>query len=189
MTIALGLLAAAPVTAHELAETSATLIVRDGGHVELRLHIPWSDVLRSRWMPGVPMEEFLVRVTSQPEADFKRDLLRVEADVERDARVVGDGGAPSPLGRWQWPASSAVQGALKRELMSRLVDRDRFEHASRLPVSAEVTLARGPATVSLRLPGVLGPALLTVYRPAEQWLSPGQWSTPVPVAAPVPASH
>lgn len=187
LALGLCLLAMEPLWAHDLAETSATLIVRDGGHVELRLQVPWADVLRSRWMPGVPLREFLVRVASQGSREFARDLLQVEGEIERETRVAGEGGSAVHFVRWQWPSPSMVQEALRRELMSRLADGDRFEHASRLPASAEATLpGRSAASVRVRLPQVLGPALLTVSRPTEQWLGAGQWSTPVALRPPSP---
>ena len=169
------------VEAHELSETSATLVLRDGGHVELRLQVPWAQVLREQWVPGVTMEEFLVRVGNQRPAEFARELTQVENGIERSTRFVIDGGAPAALSNWQWPAAAVVQEALRRELMSRLADGDRFEHASRLPALAEQTVGREPASVRFQLPVALGPALLTVYRPTEQWLKPGEVSAPISV--------
>lgn len=170
-----------PPNRHDLAETGATVVVRDGGHIELRLQVPWADVLHGVWIPAVPLEEFLVRATSRPVAEFARELAKVESDVERGARLVPDGGATARFTRWQWPRANEVQEALRRELMSRLADKANFEHASRLPASAELAVGRELTSVQLQLPVVLGPALLTVYRPAEQWLAPGALSPPMGV--------
>ena len=164
--------------AHELAETSATLVVRDGGHLDLRLQVPWADVLRAQWMPRVSAQQFLAQVVNQPNAEFARSLARVQTALERAARVKADADAPVAFARWQWPTAVEVQEALRKELMSRLADRDRFEHLSRLAATADVVLARNPATVRVQLPAVLGPTLVTIYQPMEQWVKAGDMSAP-----------
>ena len=175
------LLVATPVMAHDLADASATLIVRDGGHLQLRLQVPWADVLRAQWMPKASTPEFLAKVVSMPRAEFARDLIRVQAVFERDARVVADHGRPLVFARWRWPSATEVQEALRRELMSRLADGDRFEHFSRLSATSDLALGRSPVAVRLGLPAALGNALVTVYRPAEQWVKAGAWSASVVV--------
>ena len=167
-----------PASAHELAETSATLVVRDGGHLDLRLQVPWADVLRAQWMPQASPQLFLAQVVNQPSADFARNLTRVHAALERGARVVADADAPVAFARWQWPAAVEVQQALRRELMSRLADGARFEHFSRLAATADVVLARSPATVRVQLSAALGPTLVTIYHPQEQWVKAGEMSAP-----------
>ena len=167
-----------PASAHELAGTSATLVVRDGGHLDLRLQVPWADVLRAQWMPKASPQLFLAQVVNQPSADFARNLTRVHAALERGARVVADADAPVAFARWQWPTAVEVQEALRRELMSRLADGARFEHVSRLAVTSDVVLARSPATVRLQLPPALGPTLVTIYHPQEQWVKAGELSAP-----------
>ena len=80
--------------------------------------------------------------------------------------------------RWQWPTAVEVQEALRRELMSRLADGERFEHLSRLAATSDVVLARSPATVRVQLPPALGPTLVTIYHPQEQWVKAGELSAP-----------
>lgn len=168
--------------AHDLAETSATLIVRDGGHLELRLQVPWAEVLRDRWMHGTAMPDFLARVTSRPAAEFARDVAVVMRGIEQGVRLRSDRGRVVSFVRWQWPTGSEIQAALRKELMSRLALGNRFEHASRLGGAAEVRLGPAPEAVQLELPPWLGPALLTVSRPAEEWLRPGQPSGPIRIS-------
>ena len=180
--IAVALLMASPLSAHELADASATVVVRDGGHVQLRLQIPWADVLHATWMPKRSMQEFLVVVTNQPRADFARQLDAVQRSIERGTRLVADAGAPVTFTHWQGATAAEVQEALKRELMSRLADGDRFQHASRLAATSEIALGHEIATVRVQLPPTLGAALVTVYRPEERWVKPGELSAPVTVA-------
>ena len=108
------LLAATPISAHELSEASATLVVRDGGYVQLRLQIPWADVLHTAWMPGRPMQEFLVVATSKSRADFAKQFATVEQTIQRGTRLVADASAPVAFGRWQGATADEVYDALKR---------------------------------------------------------------------------
>lgn len=166
-------------TFHELKQTSATVVVREGGHVEVRLQVPWADVLHDAWMPQRTMEEFLMQVTAQRADSFARHLGAVQAQISRGVRVLPDGGEARGFSRWQWPRPRDVQEALRRELMSRMAEPGNFEHASRLLATAELSLGGEPLNIRLRIPAVLGPVLLTVYRPSEQWLAPGALSAPV----------
>lgn len=172
-------IAAGTARRHELAEASATVVVRDGGHVELRLQVPWADVLRRAWQPRAELVPFLGEVVALPPATLARRLAAVQRALAAEARVAGDDPAGAPLGRWQWPSPEVLRTALQRELMSRLADGAAFEHASRLAATAEGKLARSPRSVRLRLPMLLGPVLVTVLQPREQWVPPGGWSAPV----------
>ena len=182
VSVATALLVASPIAAHELSDASATLVVRDGGYVQLRLQIPWAEVLHAAWMPGRPMQEFLVVATSRSRADFAKQFATIEQSIHRGTQLVADASAPVAFTRWQGATADEVQDALKRELMSRLADGVRFEHLSRLAVTAEVTTGRDIAAVRLKLPASFGPALLTVYRPEERWVKSGELSAPVNVA-------
>lgn len=169
------------VNAHELAEASATLVVRDGGQVELRLQIPWSDVLHRRIAPGASMTELLVRMTSQPSTSFAKQLESIEEAMVRDTRLLGDDGRASEFSRWHWPRAAEVQDSLRRELMSRLAEGVNFLHASRMGATADVVVRRDRTSVRLVLAPVLGPALLTVVHPREEWVRAGKPSAPVVV--------
>lgn len=169
----------AAATAHELDEAGATITIREGGHLELRLHVPWAQVLQRRLMPRATVEAFLAQAASQPAEAFAREVRAVEAMVERECVLKVAGRGDQPFARWTWPTPAEVQAALRRELMSRAVDGASFEHASRMPATAEVRLGRLPAGARVRFPEVMGPVLLTVATPRTGWVSPGQWSSPV----------
>ena len=115
-------------------------------------------------------------------ASLEKRHATVEQSIQLGTRLVADASAPVAFTRWQWATADEVQDALKRELMSRLADGVRFEHLSRLAVTAEVTTGRDIAAVRLKLPASFGPALLTVYRPEERWVKSGELSSPVNVA-------
>ena len=170
--------------AHELPGTSATLVVRDGGFVQLKLQLPWSDVLHRVWMPDAQMAAFLGAVVNQSPTAFAASLAKVQAALAREVRVSGNDGAPMVLTRWVWPSAIEVQTALRTELMARLATPTADHHGERFTANAEVRLGTELTTVQLQTSASLGPTLLIVYRPIEQWLGVGARSAPAPVRRP-----
>lgn len=169
---------------HELTAASVTLVVRDGGHVEVRLQVPWAEVLRRAWRPDADRAAFLGEVAAMPAAEFAGRVAVVERALAQEARIAGDEATGVAPTGWRWPAPEALREALKRELMSRLALGADFEHASRLPATADARLARSPRAVRVRLSPLLGPTLVTVVQPREQWVAPGAWSAPTVVRTP-----
>ncbi len=170
---------------HELEEASVALVVRADGLVALRLQLPWAEVLRRRLAPGQEMTALLTQLVNQPPTAFARVVGQVEAQLERELRLLESGaGAPvagRPFARWQWPSAAAVQRALREELMSRLAEGPAFRHFSRLPANAELQAARGRSTARLTTPLLLGPVLLTITHPMERFLPAGAVSSTFPL--------
>lgn len=184
MSFAALLLTPHEAATHELNEASATLIVRSGGHLELRLQVPWAEVLRQRWMPRVAPHDALVRIAAMRMPEFARQLALVEREIERGLLLISGPRVGTPFTTWQWPPPESVHAALKTELMSRLAVGPEFEHASRLPAAAEAVVGENTAEVRVTAPPVLGPTLFTAYRPVEQWLPAGGTSSAVQVRRP-----
>jgi hypothetical protein len=172
------------VRAHDLPGASATLVVRDGGFVELRLQLPWSELLQRQWMPRATPEQFLTVMVNQPPAAFAKRVLTVQAVLARELRVIANGTRTQPFTRWRWPSPAEVQNAMRTELMARLAMPGADHHAERMLVQAEVRLGSGLSAVQLQTAALLGPTLLTTYRPSEQWVGVGARSAPVPVGRP-----
>ncbi|MFO0093266.1 MAG: hypothetical protein ACK54K_03070 [Gemmatimonadaceae bacterium] len=171
----------ATARAHDLAEASAALVVRDGGHLELRLQVPWAALLQADRMPGRPLPEFLMYVSAMSPSTFDGHDRRLVAQLERAFHLTRPAAAPVTFQRWVWPRSAAVQQAVQRELMSRLADGANAEHAARLPATAEAVVGGGVASVALEVPALLTPLLLTVTRPQAQWVRAGQPAVVVPL--------
>ncbi|MFN8860006.1 MAG: hypothetical protein ACK5XT_14225 [Gemmatimonas sp.] len=171
----------ATARAHDLAEASAALVVRDGGHLELRLQVPWAALLQADRMPGRPLPEFLMYVSAMSPSTFDGHYRRLVAQLERAFHLTRPAAAPVTFQRWVWPRSAAVQQAVQRELMSRLADGANAEHAARLPATAEAVVGGGVASVALEVPALLTPLLLTVTRPQAQWVRAGQPAVVVPL--------
>ncbi len=167
--------------AHELAEPSITLTVRDGGFVGVRLQVPWSSVLRQREGPRPNATPVLGTLASLPAAAFAQRLQDAQREIERTLLVRADGAPPRALMRYVWPAAAEVQQALRTELMARLAAPDGSGHATRFSVTAEVRLPPAFRTVQVQPPAVFGATLVTVQRPMEQMVRGGAMSAPMVV--------
>ena len=162
------------------------LTIRSGGHVALRLQVPWADLLRTTVAPGRPMVELLGQLASEPAATFARRYSALTARLASGTRLLSSSGTVFAFARWQWPQAATVQQALRDELMSRMVDGAAFRHASRLAVEAEATVPAPIPTVRLGLPEQLGPALVTVVRPEAQWVGRGGLTTAIDLRSATP---
>lgn len=157
------------------------MVVRDGGFVELRLLVPWSEVLRAQWMPRATPEIFLGTAVNQPAAAFARAFAQLTAQVERELHLVTNGTRAVPFSRWHWPSAADVQTALRTELMARLAAPSADHHGERLMATADVKGDAALASVQLQTARVLGPVLVTAYRPVEQLVGVGARSAPMAV--------
>ncbi len=168
--------------AHEMAEASATLAVRDGGHVELRLLVPWAELLRARLLPGRPTPEFLARIAQLPPREFDAAVADIRLDVERGTRLLAASGQRIAFRTWRWPRADEVRAALRVELMARLAGDEASPHPSRLLTTADAVMGAVPEA-RITFPSALGPVLLVVTHPAEQWVAPGRVSGPIGLAS------
>lgn len=171
------LLSVAP-HAHDLAQGSAVVTVRDGGLVDIRISVPYDEALHAATMPRQPQGVFLAGFSSASEAQAAAVLTSFNAAVQRGVRVVADGQVVT-LGNWQFPRNADVRATLRRAAM--IATLGAHDHVDRLTVTA-TGQARGTVRrIQVQLPGVLGPALLTVVHPQERWLHDGRLSSAIPV--------
>lgn len=169
--------------AHELTETSATMIVRDGGHVHLRLQVPFDEVLRREIMPGERSDEFGRVAAAMPDAEFARAFARVRAKMTAETMLLVNR-RPVALTNWAGPSAAEAQQGIRAALMARLVDPQAHSHATRLTVTADARASANPETLQIRLPVIFGPYLVTAYRPSEAWVRGGALSPEVKLSAP-----
>lgn len=170
--------------AHELAEPSITLSVREGGFVGVRVQLPWSAVLRRRFFPDMNAAQALGTLASLPPASFTSTLQDAQRDIERTLLVRADGGPPRVLARYVWPSAGEVQQALRTEMMERMATPDGSGHAVRFPVSAELQLSSTVRAVQVQPPAVFGATMVTLQRPAERMVRGGAMSSPIAVPLP-----
>lgn len=175
------------VHAHELTESAVTLVVRDGGALELRVLCTWSRLLTDSPRAAASADErraALMRLAAEPAAQFatRYDRLR-RALVAGIAARLADG-STRPFVSWQWPRATEVHDALRQEMMAEATGGDRDHHASRLMATARLVLGPRAESVRVELPRLLGQVLFTSMRPDEQWLAPAQSSPAVALRRP-----
>lgn len=188
VVIAVGLGLAASGAAHELPDTSATVVIRDGGAVQLRLQVAYADAMPRIVAPGLRPDAYLAGAANAAVPDFERDLSLLHAVLQRETVVKGDGGAPIALRHWQFPRAEDVRAACRSAVMARLAQPAGHQHAERLTVTADGLAAGAVRSVQIRLPAGLGPALVTAYHPQERWLTAGEWSPVLAVLPTQPAA-
>ncbi len=175
--LVLGVIVAAP-RAHDLAQSSAVVTVRDTGVLELRLSVPYEDALHASAMPRQPQPLFLATVSSMTDARVAALLDAFQAALQRGTRVVADG-RTVPLTSWQWPAHGEVRATIRRASM--IATLGLHDHVERLTITASGRTSELPRQVQLQVPAAAGPVLLTVVRPQEQWLRSGALSAPITI--------
>lgn len=170
-------------TAHELQQTAIALVVREGGALEVRLTCTWSRLLLASGAAGPTdgARAVIARLAAEPAAIFAARVDTIRRALEARVRVELGAGVRRPFTGWQWPSASAVQAALRQEMMAAMTGGDGDHHASRLTATARLVVGPTVSSVQLDLPPQLGAVLLTVSRPTEQWLAPGQSSPLIPL--------
>lgn len=166
------------VDTHELGGSSIAVVVRAGGEAELRLAIPYDEVLHRQVMPRQPFQAFLVAFSAGPagQAAAAADALRTT--LARETGLLADG-RPVTISGWTWPPAAAARDILRQSLM--MQTSGSHQHPERLVVVATAHLDASARTLQVRVPAILGPALVTISRPREQWVSPGALSAPFPI--------
>ncbi len=173
--------------AHELEESAVTLVVRDGGALELRVLCTWSRLLTDAPRAAASADErraALMRLAAEPAAQFATRYERVRRALAAGIAARVADGSTRPFASWQWPRASEVQDALRQEMMAEATGGDRDHHASRLMATARLVLGPRAESVRVELPRLLGPVLFTSIRPDEQWLAPAQSSPAVGLRRP-----
>lgn len=168
---------ARPAYAHELEETAVTLVVRDGGALELRVACTWSRLLAPSSSRGPTSRDLtrerLAQLAAEPAAAFAVRVGRLQRALEAGLVARLPGGATRAFTAWQWPAAADIHESVRRELMATMTGGTEH-HASRLVAVGRLVLGTAAPRVQVMFPAQLGAVLFTTLRPVEQWLAPSQ---------------
>lgn len=158
--------------AHELEGNRATVVLRDGEHVQLSLYVDLAQALAQALAPEQSVSEFLLAAAAMPPeafADWYHDgVLRLQKDtVVKDAD-----GQRLTVTHWQWPAAEDLRQSLQTWTMEALVAPEAHRHPTVSVVRAEVS-RQAMRGLSLGLPRALGDVLVVWYQPQQQMLEAG----------------
>lgn len=174
--------------AHDVDTPRALLVLRDGGHMALTLHIDVARALHGVMQPQASALEFLTMGSALPPESFAREWGRATAQWSRSVRLEREG-VPIAAERWRWPTATQAQDLMRSQLMHTLTGGG-ADHPSwlvtahadfKVPLAAtpDSILSAKPPALELRLPAALRPLTLTTQRPRHTRVAPGDGAVPV----------
>lgn len=167
----LGSMLATSSYAHELQSNRVTLVQRDSQHLALTFYIDYVDAVYDILAPQRPFEEFVMLHSAMPLATFKLALDQAHKKLVADTQLSAAGGKALAISNWRWPDAATVQDSLKQRAMQLVVGAgQQHAHAPVFEVQAEAAATAPITVVTVKLPGVIQPALLVWYRPQQRLL-------------------
>jgi len=166
-------LATTSVSAHELAQNRATLVLRDNTHLTITVYVGLPEFLFRTLATGKPFGAFLVEYSALDPATFRRELLRAQSRVEKGTHLFLEDGRPLLLARWQWPEPAAAQAMLRERVMQETVGGETASHGEPAEIRAEAVAQRDIPSVSIQFPAELQQVLVVAYRPHQAWVAAG----------------
>jgi hypothetical protein len=177
-------LAASAGSAHEITGPRATLVMRDGGHVSMTMYLDGADLLRAASPPGEAPAEALRRLAAMEPSAFARAWAQAQGAVQASTRLQGSPNLAVVLSHWSWPSAAQVQAALRQAVMRGLAKSGGAEAlhpepAALLEARAETVLPATARDLRVQFPASLGEVIVVSYRPGQQEVGAGRWSTPL----------
>lgn len=172
-------MAATSATPHELQANRATLVLRDQVHVSVTLFLNYSEVLHQVLMPQKSFQEFAVALSAMRTADFQKELLRAELQLQRSLQFKSHGNEVLGLGNWSWPEATRVQWLLQERVMQATVAPNEPAHEDAVEVRLEATAQRPIAGMTASFPAAFNRVLLVSYQPNQVWVEPRGASGPI----------
>lgn len=153
--------------AHESPLPSATLVLRDGGHLVLTLRLDLARALHRTLQPeSTPMQALSAFAAMEP-ARFAGLWERATSRWAQECAVLVQGRRVAAQ-RWSWPSAQEAQSLVQRQLMPQLAGTHTDHEWGQ--AQAEFTLGTESRDhLQLRLPAALRPLSLTTVRPRQQW--------------------
>ena len=157
------------LTAHEVDDNRANLILRDKTHVSLTLFLDFTTVLHQALAPQRTYSAFLVVASAMKPEDFAKDLQRAQAKLQAATHLYGPAGE-LPLTHWTWPDAKQVQAQFQQLVMQAMVDPAAHTHQPPLEVHAEAVSVQEIGGVKIQFPEEFQKVLVVAYKPTQVWL-------------------
>lgn len=172
-------MAAASAMPHELQANRATLVLRDQVHLSVTLFLNYSEVLHQVLLPRRSFQEFAVAYSAMRTADFEKELLRAESQLQRSLQLKSNGNEVLSLSNWNWPEATRVQWLLQERVMQATVAPSEPAHEEVLEIRLEATAQHPIAGLTATFPAAFKRVLLVSYRPNQVWVEPRVASGPI----------
>lgn len=173
MRIGIALLICATLSAHELSENRATLVLRDKTHVSVTLYVSYPEALHLALAPKQPFQEFLLTYSSISQNEFQKELLRAQSKFQAGVKMYALSGDELTLSNWIWPDARQVQALLQQRVMQAIADPGGHTHEPPAEIHADGNAKAEVMSLRAKFPPEFQRVLVVSYRPNQLWVEPG----------------
>ena len=170
--LALLALLANGASAHDLNETSITVVLHEQHSINIVLRLDFVGLLHHVLAPEANPAEFLATAAAQAPGSLEPGISRLKQEIEQGL-VLRSSGQPLTITHWQWPDTVVIHGALREQMMAGLVESDPENANVTLEVRAEAADLLAVNRLTLQLPQLLKPAVVLWYRPKQALVNQG----------------
>ena len=173
------LLLAPRLSAHELTENRATMVLRDQNHVAITLYLNYSDVLHRTLAPAQSFAEFVLAFAALSPEQFAAQLKMAQTRLQSQIKVLPRPATEASMRSWVWPAATSVQALLRDRAMQMLAAPNDHAHEPTLEVRVELQTTGRVSVVSAAFPPEFRRVLVVSYRPKQTWAELGEAATEI----------
>lgn len=167
------------LSAHELTESRATMVLRDQNHVAITLYLNYSDVLHRTLAPAQSFAEFVLAFAALSPEQFAAQLKTAQTRLQSQIRVLPRPATEASMRRWVWPTATTVQALLRDRAMQMLAAPNDHAHEPTLEVRVELQTTGRVSAVSAVFPAEFRRVLVVSYRPNQTWAELGDAATEI----------
>ncbi|MFM2125920.1 MAG: hypothetical protein RL328_2371 [Acidobacteriota bacterium] len=167
------------LSAHDLEENRATLVMRDRTHLSVTLYLNYSEVLHKVLLPNREFGVFLLTYSAMKLEDLQRELQKAQIKLEEGVEIVPKSptGSKLKLSGWKWPDAKQVQSMLQHQVMQAMIDG--HVHEPPTEIAADAIAQYAISSITVRFPEEFRKVLVVSYRPNQVWVEGKQPSTSI----------
>lgn len=166
----IGALVVKNLSAHELTESRATLILRDQTHITANIYIDYSRVLHHVLMPEKKYAEFLLIYAGLKSEEFEQTLVQVQKELQSEIKIAGNNGSKLSEGVWYWPSATDVQKSIREQAMQLMVDPTAHINHSISEIHTDMVATQKIESVNIQFPHEFDKVLVVSYQPNQVWV-------------------
>ena len=171
MRVALGFgLLTLVLSAHELEDNRATLVLRDKTHLSATVFLAYPEALHRVLAPQREFGAFLLIYSAMKPEALQKELLRAQAHFESSTHLVSAPGKDVALMNWTWPDLKQVQAMLQQRVMQAMVAPSAHSHEAPVEVHFDANASQEITSVRVQFPEEFQKVLVVAYRPSQTWV-------------------